>query len=119
MDIVLASQKHDLRLALELLLREEPGAYVVGTASHAEALLALIRTACPDLVLLDWDLPGQPLTEVLAQVRSADYVPKIIVLSQDVDAEEWALAAGADAFVVKGDPPKQLLAAFRQVRSQP
>ena len=36
MEIVLASQEYDLRLALEMLLRGEPGAYVVGTASHAE-----------------------------------------------------------------------------------
>ena len=118
MDIVLASQEHDLRLALEMLFREQPGAYVVGTASHADALLALIQTARPDLVLLDWDLPGQPLAEVLAQVQSADCIPKIIVLSKDGEARGAALAAGADAFVIKGDPPKQLLVAFRQVSSQ-
>jgi DNA-binding NarL/FixJ family response regulator len=118
MDIVLASQDHDLRLALEMLLREESGAYVVGTVSHSQALLALIRTVCPDLVLLDWDLPGQPSTEVLAQVKSADCTPKIVVLSKDGDAQEVALAAGADAFVVKGDPPRQLLAALRHVSSQ-
>ena len=117
MDVVLASKEHDLRLALELLLREEPGVYVVGTASHAEALLALVRSACPDLVLLDWDLPGGPLTEVLARVKSTDCIPKIIVLSKDADAEDEALAAGADAFVIKGDPPKRLLAAFFQVSS--
>ena len=118
MDVVLASQDYDLRLALELLLREEPGAYVVGTASHAEALLALVRTASPDVLLLDRDLPGGPLTELLAQVKSADYIPKIIVLSKDAEAEEGALAAGADAFVIKGEPPRQLLAAVHAVSSQ-
>lgn len=118
MDIVLASQEYDLRLALELLLREEPGAYVVGTVSHADALQALIQATNPDLVLLDWDLPGQPLAEVLAQVKSADYIPKIIVLSKDAEARGAAVAAGADAFVIKGDPPKQLLVAFRQVSSR-
>jgi DNA-binding NarL/FixJ family response regulator len=118
MDVVLASKDHDLRLALEMLLREEPRAYVVGTASHAEALLALVRSACPDLVLLDWDLPGGPLTELLAQVGTADYTPKIIVLSQDADAEEVALAAGANAFVIKGDPPRKLLVALRKVSWQ-
>jgi DNA-binding NarL/FixJ family response regulator len=118
MDVVLASKEHDLRLALGLLLREEPGVYVVGTASHSQALLALIPTACPDLVLLDWELAGQSPTEVLAQVKSADCAPQIIVLSKDGDAEEVALAAGADAFVTKGDPPRQLLAALRQVSLQ-
>ena len=119
MDIVLASQEQDLRLALEMLFREQPGVYVVGTASHADALLALIQSTCPDLVLLDWDLPGQSLAEVLAQVQNVDCIPKVIVLSEDAEAREAALAAGADAFVVKGDPPKQILVAFRQVSSQP
>ena len=118
MDIVLASQEQDLRLALEMLLREQPGAYVVGTAGHADTLLALIRSACPDLVLLDWNLPGQPLAEVLAQVQSVEPIPKIIVLSKDGEARGAALAAGADAFVIKGDPPKQLLVAIDQVSSQ-
>ncbi len=118
MDIVLASQEHDLRLALELLLREEPGVYVVGTASHSGALLALIQATCPDLVLLDWDLPGQPSTEVLAEIGSAGHQPKVIVLGKDPEAREAALASGAYAFVVKGEPPGQLLTALRQVISQ-
>ena len=119
MDIVLASQEYDLRLALEMLFREQPGAYVVGTVSHADALLALIQTARPDLLLLDWDLPGQPSIEVLAEVSSADCRPKIIILGKDPEARPVALAAGADAFVVKGEPPEQLLIAFRQVSPEP
>jgi len=119
MDIVLASEEYDLRLALEMLFREEPGAYVVGTASHAQALLALVQTTCPDLALLDWDLPGLPPAQVLAQVQIAECQPKIIVLGKEPDARGPALAAGADAFVVKGEPPGQLLAALRQVISQP
>jgi DNA-binding NarL/FixJ family response regulator len=119
MDVVLASQESDLRLALEMFFREQPGAYVVGTVSHSQALMALIRTACPDLVLLDWDLPGRPLVEVLAQVQgAADCIPKIIVLCKDGETGGAALAAGANAFVIKGDPPKQLLVAIDQVRSQ-
>ncbi len=118
MDIVLASEEYDLRLALELLLREEPGAYVVGTVSHSGALLVLIQTICPDVVLLDWDLPGQPSTEVLAEISSAECRPKVIVLAKDADDRQVALASGADGFVVKGDPPEQLLVALRQVSSQ-
>jgi DNA-binding NarL/FixJ family response regulator len=118
MDIVLASQKHDLRLALEMLFREEPGAAVVGTASESEGLLALIHSTRPNLVLLDWDLPGQPPAEVLAEIKSAARAPKIFILGRDADVEEAALAAGADVFVLIGDPPGQLLAASRQVSAQ-
>ena len=60
MEIVLASAQLDLRLALEILLREEPGTRVVGTASEAASLRSLLQASRPDMVLLDWDLPGHP-----------------------------------------------------------
>ena len=118
MDIVLASKEYDLRLALEMLFREEPGAVVVGTASESEGLLALIRSTHPDLVLLDCNLPGSPAAEILAEIKSVTRPPKIIILGKDADDKEVALAAGADVFLVKGDPPGQLLAATRQVSTQ-
>ena len=116
MDIVLASKEYDLRLALEVLLREEPGVYVVGVVSSTQGLLALVETMSPDVVLLDGNLPGRPLAEVLAQVQRVEPSPKIVVLAPAARAGEAALAAGAHAFVIKGDPPEQVLAAVRGFR---
>jgi len=118
MDILLASVQLDLRLALEMLLHEEPGIDIVGTASETEGLLALIRTTRPDLVILDYDLPGRPCAEALAKAQTADDRPAIIVMGKEARAEQAALAAGADAFVLKGTPPGQLLAAIRQVHAR-
>jgi DNA-binding NarL/FixJ family response regulator len=108
----------DLRVALEISLREEPCANVVGTASDATGLRALLQVSRPDLVLLDSDLPGSPLTDLLAETKSLDPSPQIIVLGGDLDAKPTALAAGADIFILKGDSPRHLLAAIRQARSQ-
>ena len=77
-----------------------------------------VRKAAPDLVLLDWDLPGQPPANVVAEVASTDPRPRIIVLGKDAGDRQVALAAGADGSVVKGDPPQQLLLALRQLSSQ-
>ena len=118
MKIVLASVQSDLRLALEMLFREQPGTDVVGTATETEGLLALIQTTRPDLVLLDCDLPGRPCAQVLAQIQTADCVPAFIILGRKASAEGPLLAAGAGAFVLKGDPPQRLLAAVERVRSQ-
>jgi len=117
-DVLLAIMQLDLRVALEILLREEPGTNVVGTASEAASLRALLQTARPDLVLLDWDLPGHPPASLLAEARSLAPRPQVIVLGRDLDVKPAALAAGADAFVLKGDSPGQLLAAIRQARLQ-
>lgn len=118
MDIVLASRQSDLRVALEILLREEPGTDVIGTASSAASLRALVQTSLPDLVLLDWELPGHPPANLLAEARSLNPRPQVIVLGQDLNAKQAALAAGADAFVLKGDSPTHLLTVIQQARSR-
>jgi DNA-binding NarL/FixJ family response regulator len=118
MNILLATKEPSLRLALELLLREEPGTSIVGTASETEGLLALIQTTHPDLVLLDWDLPGRPCAQVLGTARGANTQPAIIVLGKEASAEQPALAAGAAAFVLSEEPPGRLLAAIRRARAR-
>jgi DNA-binding NarL/FixJ family response regulator len=118
MDIVLASARADLRFSMEVLLREQPGVVVTGTATGSEGLLALIETTSPILAILDWDLPGRAIEDVLARAQAADRRPYIIVLGKDAPTERIALAAGADDFVLYGDSPQYLLDAVQQARSQ-
>jgi two-component system response regulator DesR len=114
--VVIAIGNPSLRLALELLLSEEPGVEVVGTTSETEGLLALVRTAQPDLVVLDWQLPGRPISDLLSLLQSAEERPKLIVLNGDARVRQRALRAGADAFVTVGDSPNHLLDVFRGLR---
>ena len=118
MRILLAIKRSDLRLGLEMLLDEQSGFTVAGSITDATSLLALVKTARPDLVVLEWDLPGGPPTEVLGRVQAAAPRPAIVVLGKEASAEQAALAAGADAFVVKGDPPEELLITLRQVHAR-
>jgi DNA-binding NarL/FixJ family response regulator len=118
MRILLATEQPELRIALVLYLSEEPGMTVIGTASEAASLRALLMTARPELVLLDWALPGHPPASLVAEAKSLDPHSQVIVLGKDLDVKQAALAAGADAFVLKGDPPGLLLAAIRQARSE-
>jgi DNA-binding NarL/FixJ family response regulator len=117
MNIVLAVRHAHVRLALELVLSEEPGVTVVGEASEAEGMLALARTARPDLVLLEWGLPGRPTPDVLAAAQALARPVRFLVLGDEPALNQPALQAGACAFVLIGDPPELLLAAVRQVRA--
>ena len=118
MRTVLAIGDSDLLLALQLLLNEEPRVNIIGTTSELEGLLSLIETTGPDLVLLDWELPGRPLKELLVESLSNQSPPRIIVLGKNVIAKESALQSGADSFVVIGDQPEKLLAAVRETSQQ-
>jgi DNA-binding NarL/FixJ family response regulator len=118
MRVVLAIQHRDLGLALQLRLDAEPGLFVVGTATEAASLRALLWTARPDLVILDWDLPGYASIPLLAEAKRPRPPPQIIVLGRDEGVRQEALAAGADAFVLSGDPPADLMTAIRQSRAR-
>jgi DNA-binding NarL/FixJ family response regulator len=111
MRVLLADDQSKVRSALRLLLEQGPGMSVVGEAVEARDLLAQVEATQPDLVLLDWELPGLRTDDWLSTLRMLCPRLKVIALSGQPEARRAALAAGADAFVSKGDPPERLLAA--------
>ncbi len=115
MRILLAVKRSDLRIGMEMLLDEQTGLKVIGSIADTAGLLELVKTAQPDLVVLDWDLPGKPLAGMFDKIRDNGPRPAIIVLGgKDTDTEQAALAVGADAYISKGDPPAELLATIRR-----
>ena len=118
MDIVLGISKSDLRLSLDLLLSEEPGVNIVGTASETAGLKALLETTRPQIVLADWNLPNGTIADLLAELCAREKHPAFIVMSGSRTALAAAFTAGADACVLKGESPRHLMAAFRQIRKE-
>lgn len=113
MRVLVADDQPKVRSALRLLLGQEPGLSVVGEAVEVEGLLAKAEATCPDLVLLDWELPGLPAADLLSALRALCPHVRVIALSGRPEARRAALAAGADGFVSKGDPPERLLTTLR------
>lgn len=111
MRTLLADGQSKVRFALRVLLERQPGVSVVGEAATAKTLLLQVKNTCPDLLLLGWELPGLSATDLLSNLRAICPNLVVIALSGRPEARRAALAAGADAFVSKGDPPERLLAA--------
>jgi DNA-binding NarL/FixJ family response regulator len=118
MRLFIAEADAALRVGMQILLHEEPGLYVTGMAVQADGLLAQVEAAQPDVLLLDWHLPGRPMTELLADLKALELSPKIIVLSVRPEEKDEALAAGADAFVSKIGSPDELLVYLRTMNSK-
>jgi len=112
MRILVADDQPKVRFALRVLLERQPGLKVVGEAADAGDLLAQVEMACPDLVLLDWELPGLAGGDLLSALRGVCPNLFVIVLSGRLEVRRAALNAGADAFVYKCDPPERLLTAI-------
>ena len=118
MRVLLADDQPQVRSAMRLLLEEEPGLSVVDEVVSAGDLLSRVEATYPDLILLDWELPGLRPGEMLPALHALDSVPVVVALSGRPEARRVALAAGADVFVSKGDPPEQLQTAIDQCRSR-
>lgn len=119
--VLLADDQAWLRSAVRLLLEQEPDIEIIGEAAEIRSLLVKAETEHPHLVLLDWELPGsyEPGAgrHVVRALRAIGPHIHIIVLSGRPEAGYPALAAGADYFVSKADPPEALLTALRKVKA--
>ena len=111
MSVLLADDQSKVRSALRLVLEQQPAVSILGEAVDATGLLDWVKAACPDLVLLDWELPGLEADGLLPTLRELCPHLSVIALSGRPEARRAALDAGVDAFVSKGDPPERLLAA--------
>ena len=112
MRVLLADDQEKVCSALRLLLGQRLELDVVGEVAEAQGLLAEIKKARPDLLLLDWELPGLSANGHFPTLRNRYPHLKVIALSGRPDTRRAALDAGADAFVCKGDPPERLLGAL-------
>ena len=118
MRILLADDQPQVRSALRLLLEHESGVKVVGEALNAKDLLQLTQNIQSDLLLLDWELPGLDVSDLLTMLR-ADYpCLSIVALSGHMEAQQAALDAGVDAFISKAHPPEKFLPLLRSIHQK-
>ena len=115
LNILIGDGQHRVRFGLHLLLEQQPGWRITGEAEDAQALLDAICLGCPDLVLLDWELPGMPPEELLRVIRQLCPHLWIVFMSGKNELRQAALHAGADIFAYKADPPEKLLGVIREL----
>jgi two-component system response regulator MprA len=96
--------------------------YQVETALEGMNGLTLARETHPDIVLLDWMLPGIDGLEVCRRLRTYGSIPILMLTAKDtIHDRVMGLDAGADDYLVKPFELDELLARIRALlrRSQP
>ena len=114
MNILIGDAQPRIRFGLRLLFEQQPGWNVAGEVDDAQALLDVVRRGCPDLVLLDWELPGIPAEELLVLIRQQCPCLGVVFMSGKLELRSMALLAGADIFAYKADPPEKILQQIRE-----
>lgn len=88
-------------------------------AESAEAAESLINANLPDLILLDWMLPGQSGPQFAGRLRANPRTREVPIIMLTARADELdrvtGLEQGADDYIVKPFSPKELLARIKAV----
>lgn len=113
MRVLVADHHAQVLQALVAMLSEQPEIDLVVEASDALELVRMGAIHAPDLVLLDRDLPGTSLGEIIAELHALEQSPLVIVMSSRAEDSREALTAGADTFVSKSDGSDWLLERLR------
>ena len=106
-----------VRAGFRLLLSGEEDIEVVAEAKDGLEAVDQATRVQPTVVLMDIRMPRLDGLEATRRILAADDRARILILTT-FDLDEYvyeALRAGASGFVLKDDPPEQLLAAIRTV----
>jgi DNA-binding NarL/FixJ family response regulator len=115
--VLVADDQSMVRAGFRMLLAREPDIEVVAEAGNGEEAVHQASRFDPTVVLMDIRMPELDGLEATRRILAANDVARILILTT-FDLDEYvyeALSAGASGFVLKDDPPEQLIAAIRTV----
>ena len=115
--VLVADDQAMVRAGFRMLLANEPEIEVVAEASNGLEAVAHTARFHPTVVLMDIRMPKLDGLEATRRILAADQDARILILTT-FDLDEYvyeALSAGASGFVLKDDPPEQLISAIRTV----
>ena len=117
--LLLADDQALVRGALATLLDLEPDMTVVAEVGRGDEVVAAARESNPDVALLDVEMPGMDGIEATRALRAVLPDVKVVIVTTfgRPGFLRRALVAGANGFVVKDTPARQLADAVRRVNS--
>ena len=117
--LLLADDQALVRGALATLLDLEPDMTVVAEVGRGDEVVAAARESNPDVALLDVEMPGMDGIEATRELRAVLPDVKVVIVTTfgRPGFLRRALVAGANGFVVKDTPARQLADAVRRVNS--
>ena len=115
--VLVADDQWMVRDGFRMLLKKADGIDVVAEAENGLEAVEKAARFQPNVVLMDIRMPTLDGLEATRRILAADELVRVLILTT-FDLDEYiyeALRAGASGFVLKDDPPEQLLAAIRTV----
>jgi DNA-binding NarL/FixJ family response regulator len=111
--VLIADDQSMVRAGFRMLLSGEQDIEVVAEAKDGREAVAKAACSDPTVILMDIRMPEFDGLEATRRIITADHDARILILT--TFGLDEALRAGASGFVLKDDPPEQLIAAVRTV----
>ena len=109
-EVLIVDDQPRARQSVRALLSTWPPAAEIREAGDGREAIQLIQERQPDIVLMDVRMPEMDGLQATRLINARWPQIKVIVLTLYGEYEPEALAAGADAFIGKGERPDRLLA---------
>lgn len=106
--VLIADDRQATRNGLRALLSLYPQVEVVGTARNGQEALCSVTECKPHLVLMDMQMPVMDGVETTRRIKHQWPDVRVVALTIHPKYRTEVLAAGADAFLYKGDSPQAL-----------
>ncbi len=105
--LLLALHTRELKTAFFLALSAEPEVQIVATAVNSAELLTYTRAFQPKIIVMEWELPGLPVSEVIPKLTATESGPKIFITgkpSSEPELQEFSKVE--NIFLIDRSPEK-------------
>ena len=96
MDVVVAVHGREVKTALFLALNSIPNIEIVATATSTAELASYCQTFHPGAVIVESDLPGRPLPDVLRELNQSTAPTHVLVVDSAEEPEAWEGIVGVE-----------------------
>ena len=116
--VLITDDRVTSRKGLRALLLTQPDIQVIGEVNNGKKAIQFIEDNKPDVVIMDAFMPVMNGLDATSIIKKRWKNIRVVILTLHDDIQEEAIAAGADAFLVKGCSPDQLIREIKNEKSQ-
>ena len=115
--VLIADDHPVLRYGLTAYLEVQPDIRVVAQAEDGDQVLPEVARAYPDVLLLDVNMPGMDTRHILEALPDLESPPEVLIFTaySDPDKVVGLVRAGARGYLLKNNPPDQIVEGIRAV----
>lgn len=109
MRVLIVDDQLRARQSLKALLATCPQIEEIREAGNGQQAVRLVEESLPDVVLMDVLMPEMNGLEAIRLIKTRYPKVQVFMLTMYGEYLDDAVAAGADGFFIKGEPPERLL----------